>query len=282
MNQILVAIDFSKCSVHALEYAVFMANRIKSNILLVWVDNTTSDESMYLRSGENSRKEITNSFDELIAKYGPQLEHGEMNYKIRKGKVHIEVANQAKYSDAMLVIAGTHGVTGFEEFWIGSNAYRIVTYAPCPVITIRTQFNFKDNVQKIVLPIDSTLETRQKVPFATKMAKYFDAEVHIVSLYSTTIKAVRHRVDNYAHQVEKYLEEENVSVKLATVDAENITNSTIEYAKSVDADLIAIMTEQETTTANLFLGAYAQQMVNHSPVPVLNIHAKEYVRIQSR
>ena len=66
------------------------------------------------------------------------LKAGEFNYKIRKGKVHVEIANQAKYSDAMLVIAGTHGVTGFEEFWIGSNAYRIVTYAPCPVITVRT------------------------------------------------------------------------------------------------------------------------------------------------
>jgi len=282
MNQILVAIDFSKCSVHALEYAIFMANRIKSNILLVWVDNTSSDESVYLSPGESNRKEITNNFDELITKYSPMLEHGEMGYKIRKGKAHIEVANQAKYSDAMLVVAGTHGVTGFEEFWIGSNAYRIVTYAPCPVVTVRTQFAFKENINKIVLPIDSTLETRQKIPFATKIAKYFNSEIHIVSLYSTSIKAVRHRVDNYAKQVEKYLKEENVNFTSATVEAENITNSTIEYAKSVDADLIAIMTEQETTTANLFLGAYAQQMVNHSPVPVLNIHAKEYIRVQSR
>jgi len=282
MNQILVAIDFSRCSIHALEYAINMANRINANILLVWVDNIRSDESVYLSPVEGGRKEITGSFDELIAKYGPQLKQGEISYKIRKGKVHIEVANQAKYSDAMLVVAGTHGVTGFEEFWIGSNAYRIVTYAPCPVVTVRTQFEFKNNINKIVLPIDSTIETRQKIPFATKMAKYFDSEIHILSLYSTTIKAVRQRVDNYSKQVEKYMEEENVKFQTATITAENITNSTIEYAKNVDADMIAIMTEQETTTSNLFLGAYAQQMVNHSPVPVLSIHAREYIRIQSK
>jgi nucleotide-binding universal stress UspA family protein len=103
-----------------------------------------------------------------------------------------------------------------------------------------------------------------------------------VSLYSTSIKAVRYKVDNYSKQVQKYLDEENIPYKVESVDAENITNATIEYAKAVDADMIAIMTEQETTTANLFLGAYAQQMVNHSPIPVLSIHAKEYVRIQSR
>ena len=282
MKQIIVAIDFSRCSLHALEYTIVLANRIESNILLVWVDNTRSDESVYPDVMTGSRKEISDSFEEIIAKYHDQLKPGEITYKIRKGKVHIEVANQAKYSDAMLVIAGTHGVSGFEEFWIGSNAYRIVTYAPCPVITVRTDFDFQKDIKKIVVPIDSSLETRQKLPFSTKIAAYFNSEIHIVSLYSTTIKAVRQKVDNYTLQVKKYLQEENVNFIVEAIDAENVTNSIINYAKEIDADIIAIMTEQELTTANLFLGAYAQQMVNHSPIPVLNIHAKEYIRIQSR
>lgn len=279
MKHIIAAIDFSRCSLHALEYAINLANRIKANIILVWVDNTKSEESLYPDVMIGSRKEITNSFEEIIARYSPMLKEGEMSYKIRKGKVHVEIANQAKYSDAMIVVAGTHGVTGFEEFWIGSNAYRIVTYSPCPVFTVRADYSFKNEIQKIVLPIDSTLETRQKVPFSTIIAKYFDAEIHVISLQNTTIKAVRQKVENYTTQVKKYLEDENVRHVVETVEAENITNSTIDYATKIGADIIVIMTEQEMTTANLFLGAYAQQMVNHSPVPVLNIHAKEYIRV---
>ncbi len=280
MKQIIVATDFSRCSIHALEYAINMANKIKANILLVWVDNTRSDESVYPGIPGDSRKEITDNFEEIIAKYSPQLNQGEITFKIRKGKVHVEVANQAKYSDAMLVVAGTHGVTGFEEFWIGSNAYRIVTYAPCPVVTVRTNYEFSQELSKIVVPIDSSLETRQKLTFTTKIARYFNSEMHVLSLYSTSIKAVRQKVDNYTMQVKKYLEKENVNFVIETVDAENITNSTINYAKEINADIIAIMTEQETTTANLFLGAYAQQMVNHSPIPVLSIHAREFIRVQ--
>lgn len=280
MKQIIVATDFSKCSLHALEYAINVANKVKANILLVWVDNTRTDESVYPDTASGSRKEITENFEEIIEKYRPQLTDGEFNFKIRKGKVHIEIANQAKYSDAMLVVAGTHGVTGFEEFWIGSNAYRIVTYAPCPVITVRTNYEFSGKMNKIVIPIDSSLETRQKLTFTTKFARYFGSEMHILSLYSTTIKAVRHKVDNYTLQVKKYLEEENVNFVIEKVDADNITNATINYATEIDANMIAIMTEQELTTANLFLGAYAQQMVNHSPIPVLSVHAKEYIRIQ--
>lgn len=281
MKQIIVATDFSKCSIHALEYAIRLSNTLKTNILMVWVDSDRTEESV-LSPTDISRKEITSLFDQLIEKYGPQLKHGEMTYKIRKGKVHAEVANQAKYSDAMIVIAGTHGVSGFEEFWIGSNAYRIVIHAPCPVITVRTSYDSDSGINRIVIPIDSTLETRQKIPFSTKLAKYFNAEVHVLSLYTTSIRAVRNKVDNYSKQVAKYLEDENVKYTIEAVEAENVTNCTIDYAKKVDADIIAIMTEQETTTANLFLGAYAQQMVNHSPIPVLNVHAKEYIRIQSR
>lgn len=280
MRQIIVAIDFSKCSIHALEYAIHLSNTLKTGITMVWVDASRAEESV-LSPSDINRKEITGSFDQLVEKYSPRLEHGEITYKIRKGKVHIEVANQAKYSDAMMVIAGTHGVSGFEEFWIGSNAYRIVTYAPCPVITIRTSYEYNPLIKQIIVPIDSTLETRQKIPFSTKLAKYFDAQINVLSLYTTTIKAVRHRVDKYSEQVAKYLDEENVKYSIESVEAENVTNATIDYATKVNGDIIAIMTEQETTTANLFLGAYAQQMVNHSPVPVLSIHAKEYIRIQS-
>jgi nucleotide-binding universal stress UspA family protein len=282
MKQILVAIDFSKCSIHALKYAIFLAKKMQSNIMMVWVDTSGSAESVYQAELPGSRKEITNNFEELISEFKKDLIGVEIAYKIRKGKVHHEVANQAKYIDAELVIAGTHGVSGFEEFWVGSNAYRIVTHAPCPVITIRADYQFNKNIDKIILPIDSSLETRQKVPYTCKIARVFGSEVHIVSLYSTTIKAVRNKVDNYTTQVIKFLEEENVSYLQKTIATENISKSVINYAKDENADFIAIMTEQETTTANLFLGAYAQQMVNHSTVPVLNVHAKEFIITSSR
>jgi nucleotide-binding universal stress UspA family protein len=49
----------------------------------------------------------------------------------------------------------------------------------------------------------------------------------------------------------------------------------IEMAKKLDANLISIMTEQETRTSNLWMGPFAHQTVNHSPIPVLSIHPKE-------
>ena len=282
MKQIIVAIDFSRCSVHALEYAITIANTMKANIIMTWVDVTEKRDTNFQGIKNSPRREISDNFEELVKQYSKTLTDGELLYKIRKGKVYTEISNQAKYSDAELVVAGTHGISGFEEFWIGSNAYRIVSHAPCPVITVRAHYESTRSIKTIVLPIDSTLESRQKLPFTSKMAKLFNAKIHVVSLYSTSIKAIRNRIDNYTNQAVKFLKEEGVDHIVKKVEAENITNSTINYAKSVDADIISIMTEQETSASNLFLGAYAQQMVNHSPIPVLSIHTREFIHVQSR
>ena len=74
MKQIIVATDFSKCSLHALEYAINIANKIKANILLVWVDNTRSDESVYPDMAMAAERKLLKDFDEIIEKYSPHVE----------------------------------------------------------------------------------------------------------------------------------------------------------------------------------------------------------------
>lgn len=283
MNEIIVAIDFSKGSLHALDYAIDFANHVKSNIMMVWVDGHLNQDFAFSAEMNEFRDEANKNMEEILHSRKSALKHGKLSYKLRKGKVYQEIANQAKINNAKLVIAGTHGVTGYEEFWIGSNAYRIVSYAPCPVITVRYDFDMsEEGIKSIVLPIDNTLDTRQKVAFTVETAKAFGADIHILALYSTNIKTMQRKVDNSARMVQKIISDEGINHYLETVHADNITNASINYALKVNADLIAIMTEQETTASNILLGPYAQQMVNHSPVPVLSIQPKEIYSISTR
>jgi len=278
MKQFIVAIDFSKTSLNALEYGIHIANKAKADVQMVWVDNTTSEEVVFDGFAHEERNEKVALLKELQDKFSKSLKGGKLDYKTRKGKVYSELAHQAKSSNADLIIAGTHGVSGFEEYWIGSNAYRIVTNAPCPVITLRHDCKV-DDIRRIIIPIDSSQETRQKLPIASQIAELFNSEVHVLSLYSTPLKSVQKRVDNYAKQVVDYLAEKKIKHVSITKETENITRTTIDYAEAINADLIAIMTEQENTTANIFLGPYAQQMINHSPIPVLSMRSKELVSI---
>lgn len=283
MKEIIVAIDFSKGSLHALDYAIGFANHHQGNVMMVWVDNTASQDVFYTSGPNELREEAIKNLDEIIASKKGMLKGGKLSYKLRKGKVYQEIANQAKTNKASLIIAGTHGITGYEEFWIGSNAYRIVSYAPCPVITVRYDFPIiPEAINSIVLPIDNTLDTKQKIPFTIDMAKAFNADIYILSVYTTPFKAMHKKVDNYTREAQKKISDAGINHYTETVKADNITNVTIDYAIKVNAQLIAIMTEQETTASNILLGPYAQQMVNHSPIPILSIQPKEIYSISTR
>jgi nucleotide-binding universal stress UspA family protein len=120
------------------------------------------------------------------------------------------------------------------------------------------------------------------VPMTALIAKYFEAEIHLLAIYTTSFKDVRQRVDEYVQQVERYLVENEVKFVSEQLEAENITDSTIDYATKINANLISIMDEQERKASNLWLGPYAQQMINQSPIPVLSIHARNVIAGVSR
>ena len=143
IKNILLPLDFSETSLLALEHAVFMARLYKAEITLLHVvetfmytsaitfNDTGNDLTSIIneKALEKLNSIATEIHNQSGVKVNPKLETG------RIYKIIIEVANSSK---ADVIIMGTHGVSGFREFVIGSNAYRVVTEAPCPVISVQT------------------------------------------------------------------------------------------------------------------------------------------------
>ncbi len=276
MKEIVVAIDFSKGSLHALEYAIALANTCRCNVTMVWVDSQSSTLMPLQSEIAELRDEARKNMEDLMHEYKYNLRFSKLGYKLRKGKVYQELALQAKASGAGLVITGTHGVTGFEEFWIGSNALRIVTNAPCPAITVRTSYNVSRPLAKIVMPVDHTAVTLHKVPFTADLAKTFGAEVNIIALNSSKLKTIQRMIDNAVLKVEKYFGDNGVNFITEKQNTDNIASSIIEHARLVDADLISIMTDGDIEASSLQLDKFSQQLINYSAIPVLSNHPIEH------
>jgi len=273
MKEIIVAIDFSKGSLNALKYAITIANKTDANITMVWIKKLSSNESLY-SVDKTIIDEAKKRFEDIIYDFKNKLK-GKLNYKVLEGKVYKEIVNLAKYSEAGLIVSGTHGVSGFEKYWIGSNAYKIVSASDCPVITIRNSFSVRTTIKKIVLPIDDSIETRQKVPYTAELAKVFDSEIHLLSLYHSENKESLIKVESYTNQIAEQLKINNIKYTIESIKGDKDPIKTIEYAEKVGADLIAIMTEQESSPLSFILGRFAQETVNHSTIPVLTIQPKD-------
>ncbi len=271
MKTLLVAIDFSKNSIHALEYAILYADKLGADVYMIWVDNSLGPDLMIDKPDRASRQESRELFKEILKNYRQKNKGKKLDYRLSKGKVYEEISKFATKINADLIFTGTHGVTGFEEYWIGSNAYRIVTHAPCPVITIRPNFKFRKEILNILMPIDNTLQSSRKVYVTADIAMAFGAEVQILAVHTSNLGSLKKQVDKHLKTAMAYLDKNGIRYRVHEISTNNVTQDTIDFAIRENVDLVAIMTEQETTQANVFLGTFARQLVNNCPVPVMSV-----------
>ena len=265
---IIVGTDFSKGSYVALELAVDIAKKIHADIQLIWVCREkmlyTDDQNNYVRNL------ATQKMDDLCEKYQPQLEGTTITPMIMQGKVAPMLAAQAEKANATMIVIGTNGASGFEKYWMGSTAVRIVQEATCPVLSIREGFNFHKSLERILVPLNMSTNSRQKMPVAVKMAKAFDAHIHLLGQYENNSQA--QTVGIYMKQAETFLQKQNVAYTSETMLAKNLPEEALAYADTINADLIVISTEQEQVLSSLFIGTNAQQFVHHSLIPILSVH----------
>ena len=108
---------------------------------------------------------------------------------------------------------------------------------------------------------------------AAEIARIFGSTVHILGLIESAQDAYTLKL--YLKQVETYFA--NIGIPYTTVGRryENYSDTLLEYATSINADLVVINTEQDRLLARLFLGTNAQQIVHKSQIPVLCIHPED-------
>ena len=274
INKVLIPIDFSATSKLALEHAAHVCKAFNAELHLVHIYKTSTIDvlpnltatSASLPDYESLRDMVIEELNEIGKKFGERYNVG-YNIEVKTGSVSKGIIASATDSKSDIIIMGTHGVSGFEEFFIGSNAYRVVTSATVPVLTVQEAADHM-GFENIVLPIDSTQHTRDKVSQAVSLAKSLGSKVHIAQLVTDAEdKAV---LNLKVKQVEEHLSHNDIPFETTVLEGSNITEMTLTFSQTVKADLIAIMTDQETNTG-FFVGEYAQRIVNHSKIPVLSV-----------
>lgn len=274
ISRILIPYDFSETAALSLEHAVFMAKLYKAEVLLLHIIETvsfTSALSSAKGSGEKKIEAESNAKLQEIAKSIHANNGIIVNTVTEVGRIYKKIVEVAEKMNVDLIIMGTHGVTGYKRWNVGTNTSKVVEEAPCPVISVQTHSK-RLGFKKIVLPIDDTAASRQKVNHALELSKIYGAHVFVTGLINFSSEERRRKFKIKVEQVDEWLGQHEVSSETKFVEGDNLAKMTMEIAEELDADLIVIMTEQEPSLTGLFLGTYATQVVNHSKVPVMCVH----------
>ena len=144
LQRILCAVDFSDFSRHALNHALGVARYYKSTVTVLHVVTplpiavagsyytaavlppVASQEDMDRAAVDVAR---------FIAESGADDVHVETAI-VSAADAHREILLQAERLHADLIVLGTHGGSGFERFFLGSTAEKVLRKAACPVMTV--------------------------------------------------------------------------------------------------------------------------------------------------
>ena len=142
-RRILHPTDFSRASGAAFARAIAMAKDSRAELLLVHVMTpyvpVAGEGYMPPRLWEemeaSTRAYATKRLGALAAK--ARKAGARVRMLLLEGVPAERIARAAKSQRAELIVIGTHGRTGLARFFVGSVADRVVSMAPCPVMTVR-------------------------------------------------------------------------------------------------------------------------------------------------
>jgi nucleotide-binding universal stress UspA family protein len=278
-----VPTDFSTASDFALEHSVGIADLFDNQITLLYVVEESFFKSIFGGSMEKAMMmdTINNKLKEKAEEIKSRFPGMVVNTLVREGKVYKQIIEVSKTLACDSIVMGFNGVNGVEKF-MGSTTTRVLKSSDVPVVIVK-DIQSSVKYKKIVLPIDLTKESRQKVDMAVQLAGKYGSEIHVISEVESD-EFFMNKVNASLHQVENILAKNGVNYVTKLLDdqeyPDNFGKDIIKYSEEIDADLILIMTQKESgVTDYLRIGSFARHIIHESrKTPVMAISPKEVAK----
>ena len=280
MNKILIPVDFEKQSLLAIEQSLSLAHIILAEITLLYVHEPSGIFSSIF--SDDQKSELLIIIDERLAEVAGKasLTSGiTVNYRIEKGKISSKIIEVANEINAQFIVMGGHSSDqeAEKDKRLGTNTLRVVKGAKCPVITVNGKQVYS-GCRNILLPLDLTRESRQKVTMGIEIARYYGAGIKVVSAYwSKNEKAEVGRLYQQGEQVTNFIASAGIDCTFEVIELKEAEKTSVPTIlnhadQQGDIDLIIILTPQEIGLVNYFVGSQSQDFMCLSDIPVMSIH----------
>jgi nucleotide-binding universal stress UspA family protein len=138
--RLLVPVDFSDCGRSGVEYAVQLADRFGSEVMLLHVAEPVAyglDFTLgHVLTGQAFRKQCEESMAQLAGLFsGRGLS---ARHEVLSGVPGDVIRRVAREQASDAIVMGTHGRRGWSQIRFGSVAEAVIRYADCPVFTVRS------------------------------------------------------------------------------------------------------------------------------------------------
>lgn len=267
--KILVPTDFSEVSENAVHFAIDLAKKLDGEITLfnsIHFDYFQDYQYGYIPAVQTMADEVKAAVEKRMTEFAAKFDTTiAIEERIHATPLVTAIKDMVKAENFDLVVLGTHGSSGFEELFVGSNTERIVRHAPCPVISVPNQARLKE-IKKILVPVDLREMRTSFFEQIAKLQKLFKSELEFIWVKTP------HNIEN----------EQMVGQELAgLIESFGINNYKFFIVKNVfptdgifleahesNADMVAMATHARRGISHWLSGSMTEDTVNHLDIPV--------------
>ena len=139
-NKIIITTDFSETSLLAIKHGASLAKCCNGEVYLLhiiskhWEQFSVFTPNVTVDSIEKGSSAVQAKMAELATEI--RRDYGiTVTTAVNTGSPTSEIVKFAKEIGAGIIVMGTHGYSAWEDLTIGSNALKVITKSPCPVLT---------------------------------------------------------------------------------------------------------------------------------------------------
>jgi nucleotide-binding universal stress UspA family protein len=278
-NRILALIDLSSESLHTAEEAAKIGAKFSSEIYLLYVSSNHSLSGMlFPQSGSfktpGDEKEYSRNNKYRLEKTKIDLENRfGVNIKTHMAKGYLRdiVNNFVNEFCIDLVVVNAKKKTGFRGFLFGSAAETIINVVDSEVLCVYPQSDCSQ-LKKIVLPVGKFIPKR-KIRVAYELARKFAASIHLISLNNPAGKKATENTKALLDTFRYLKDITNIPVECKTVSGVTIAEASVNYARTIGADLILVNPGVESHWSDNLLNRWGNDIVSRSSIPVLSVQS---------
>ncbi len=252
--------DFTFTADNALDHAIQLSKQINAQIALV-----------HIVAKENEIEPSKSKLDSIVKSFPD----ADIFSHVIHGSIFTDIGSYAEEKNAVAIIMGTHGSKGMQKVF-GSFAMKVIISTTVPFMIVQDNSEIK-NIKNIVFSINTSIESLQIVSLAGNIAKMFDSTIHIIGQKESELHRVK-KIKSNLMGLAKQLAKMNVKCKLDLLDEDkDYVASMNEYAKSVDADLLAYSYDSDKLFASN--DKFAQSVIfNDLSLPSIIINSQTAVK----
>ena len=269
IRSILIPTDFSECAQWAVDAGVWLAERFGASLHLLHVFPAGGGRRSALPLVEGDVEEMRQDARKRMADLVTGHYQLDVTRAVETGNLYQIAGRYADEHGISLVVIGSHGASGKNEFFIGSNTQRVVRSVHCPVLILKEPLE-QVAFDKVLFASRFYTDELPAFRFFLDLVRPFLPEIHLVEVHTGSLFDPLAMVSQEAMQ-DFRKETGSLTCTIHLAHDLSADKGIRGLAEELGADLIAISNHLRHPLKRMLVGSTVEALVNHADIPVLSI-----------